>query len=462
MGAWTDLVAPSLGVLGGVMALLFDAWDRRGAALWSACVMLSAGGAWAALWVGGGGWVHLAAAACLLLTAAALLGGARVLAADPAGARIVALSALAGASAAVVASTADLVMLLVAIEVLAVCGFAIVALGRGPGSRQAAMRWFVQSAVATVVLVSGIGVLFWADGGSPLLSAGVAAGAGGGVAATVGSALVLSALAFKAGSFPFHSWVPDAYTSAPPVGAAVLASAGKIGILVAIARLFPVASPGPLTAWTIAALATASIVFGNLAALRQKGLSRMLAYSAIAQVGYALVAVATASKAAVDAVVVFAIAYGIAIAGAFVLVEAVREREPEWNGTIAGLAGLGSRRVGPSVAATALLLSLTGIPVTVGFWGKLLVFGVAVSGGWTWLAVVAAVGSVVSFGYYGAVIRTVWFGGPDLASGSETKPGAPGPSTWAAVAAAIVVVMLGVTPLVTGLGGLLSVMLGRP
>ena len=162
----------------------------------------------------------------------------------------------------------------------------------------------------------------------------------------VGMALVVSALAFKAGAFPLHSWAPDAYETAPPVAAALLASAGKIAALVALAWSASVdrghVGSRPLSGWVVALLAAGSIVFGNLAALRQRSFARMLAYSGIAQVGYALVGVTCAGcrRGRDAAVVLFSVLYGLAALGSFMLIAAVRERDPDWDGGIAGLAGV--------------------------------------------------------------------------------------------------------------------------
>lgn len=456
MPGWQQLIPGAFGALGALGALLFDAWERPAAAIAAACTLLAGGALYAVTSLGPElAWEGAAAAACLVLTALILAGGSRMLLGREDGGRLVTLSAFVASAAAVVALATDVVMLLVAVEVLSVAGFGIVAAGGDDRAREATVKWFVQSAVATVVFVSGVAVLLWS---SPESGAG-GFGARSGESAAVGVALVLSALAFKAGSFPFHAWVPDAYEAAPPLGAAVLASVGKIATLTAIARLAATAGAGGLPLWSIAALATASIVFGNLAALRQTGLARMLAYSAVAQVGYGLVAV-TSPRTAVPAVVVFSIAYGIAVAAGFLFVEASSEGRSDRDGAIRGLAGLSSSRPGLAVAATVVMLSLTGIPLTAGFWGKLAAFGAAVSGGWAWLAIVGAIGSVVSFGYYGGVVRAVYLEGSQTGEPAATPVEPRTPVSLMTVAFAALIVTLGLAPLLTGFERLLAAVFG--
>lgn len=476
MATWAALAPAAFGVLGAVAAMLLDAWGQRRPAAVVAGLLLLAGATWAGAATVTGPMVvvgpvragllaSLAPAACLLLGSLALLGGVRVLTQMAAGGRLAALAALAAAASATAAASSDLVLLLIAIETLALCGFGLVALAGTDRSREASMKWFVQSAVATAVFVMGVAVLISAAGRT---------GAALAASSAVGTALVVSALAFKAGAFPLHSWAPDAYETAPPVAAALLASAGKIAALVALAWTATVgagASSPALSGWVVALLATGSITFGNLAALRQRSFVRMLAYSGIAQVGYALVGVSSSlgrvpSGGAVQgtaAVVLFSVLYGLAALGSFMFVAAVREKDPGWDGDIAGLAGLARRRPRLAAALAVFMFSLTGIPLTGGFWGKFLVFGAAVTSGWTWLALLGVVGSVVSFGYYGRVLRAAYLedeAEPMHLAEAPTPFMGPGPATGATIAVAVAVVLLGVTPLLAGLAPLVRALSG--
>jgi NADH-quinone oxidoreductase subunit N len=251
----------------------------------------------------------------------------------------------------------------------------------------------------------------------------------------------------------------DAFESAPPAATAILASVGKIGPIAAIvyvaAAQFQVL--GSRLNLLIAAMSLLSIVFGNLAALRQRSLARMLAYSGVAQVGYALMGVLVYQR--MTSVLLFGVLYAAAAAGAFLVIVALREADPEWDGSIRGLAGLSRRRPVLAVSLGVMMFSLTGIPLTAGFWGKYLVFVAALSGGYLWLVVVAMLGSVVSFGYYGGVLRAAFMeeaagdsAQPDLLS-DASAPRARGLAATAGVAlVAAAIVAVGVLPFVAGLG----------
>jgi NADH-quinone oxidoreductase subunit N len=454
------------GVAAAIAAMVFDAWDRRVSAVAAAVALLFAGSL-AAGWsaaattlagdaVRSDGWLSIAPAACLLLGAVALLGGGASLVSDRTGSRIVALGSLAAAASALIAASADIGVLFLGVEMLALCGYGLVALGGTDRAREAAMKWFVQGAVATVVFVIGIAVLLGRTGGSlgydslTLLAADALD-----APMAVGIVLVVAGLAFKLGAFPLHSWMPDAYETAPPAAAAIMASAGKVGPLAAAVWLaIALSSPSGTRVMRVAALlAVCSIVFGNLAALRQSSLARMLAYSGIAQVGYALVGVPLGASSA--NVLVFAVLYGLTAAASFVFVEALRLFDPSWDGTIRGLAGLSRRSPVLAASLAVIMFSLTGIPLTAGFWGKFLVFASASIGGYLWLAIAGVLGSVVSFGYYGAAIRSAYIDeqeqryGEQISDGNVASPARLATVTVGVMAALIVVV--GVVPLASGL-----------
>lgn len=464
----------AFGVTAAVVAMVFDAWGSRVAAVVAAVALLLAGAA-AATWsaaetsitgstVLSGGTVSVAPAVCMFLGAVALLGCAGSLISDRTGSRLVALGSLAAASSALVAATADVGVLFLGVEMLALCGYGLVALGGTDRAREAAMKWFIQGAVATVVFVIGTAVLIGRSGGALGYRAIAAASANSlDAPMAVGFVLVLAALAFKIGSFPLHSWMPDAYETAPPAAAAVMASAGKVGPLAATVWLaYSVTGlAGERLVRVVAVLAVCSIVFGNLAALRQRSLARLLAYSGIAQVGYALVGVPLGAQSA--SVLVFAVLYGLTAAASFVLVEALHRADPGWDGSISGLAGLSKRSPALAASLTVIMLSLTGIPLTAGFWGKFLVFAAASVGGYLWLAIVAVLGSVVSFGYYGAAIRSAYIDEPPALDSEEGAEGAPPIpmrlATGTVGALALLIVLVGVVPLASGLGPVITTLL---
>lgn len=408
-----------LGVIGAAVALLLGAWGRNVAGVAAAAVGLLAGAVWIGVralpaagntLAGPTGVLALPAAVCLALGAAIIVGSSRTLATDGAGVRSAALAAIAASAAAAVSVSTDLLMLFIGVETLALSGYGLVAAAGTQRAREATMKWFVQGSVATVVFIAGLAAIVGQTGGTLTYRAIAAVTASGAapVGLSVGVALVIAALAFKAGAFPFHSWMPDAFETGPAPAVALLASVGKIAPLAAAVWLLAAVSQtaaGRL-APVLAVLSLLSIVFGNLAALRQRSLARMLAYSGIAQVGYAIAGL-LAGEAAL-ATIVFVLLYSMTSAASFLFIVAMSDLEPAWDGRIAGLAGLSRRRPMLAAALAVVMFSLTGIPLTAGFWGKFVVFTGAASAGYTWLAVVAMLFSVVSFGFYGNVLRVAF------------------------------------------------------
>lgn len=389
-------------------------------------------------------------------------------------AALVALGAVAGQ---ILVGAFDLAVLFVSLEALALVGYALVASAGTDRSDEAAARYFVQGAVVTGLTVYGLAVVVGLGGGGT----GYNAMLDGLVtvqpqAALLGVMLFVTTLAFKVGAFPFHSWAPDAYETAPPAAAAFMASGAKVAGLGAfvflIGRAFSpdvlgqfdpalATSLAPLTT-VVLVLSAGSIVFGNFAALKQTSLTRMLGYSGIAQVGYALVAIGSA----VPGTALFAATYGFGVAAAFLSVEALQSARPDWDGSIAGLAGFAKQHPMISLALTVSMLSLTGIPLTAGFWGKALVFLGAVDNGTLWIALVGVIGSVVSFGYYGRVIRSLYIdepptGEPAPEEHDTAHDGIPTADSavrdvasarvWPAVVAAAIILAAGIIPMITGM-----------
>lgn len=478
-------VAPSALVFAGALfALVFDALGWRKTAVGAvviSCGAASGVGVWTglsfdsrpvpdlpSLFATGGAFSNTAGIV-YALAALSVLGGARRLAATDNGGQLASLTAFCAAAAGVLLAAVDLLALVVALEAVALSGYALVAGGRARRSDEAAMKYFIQGAVATGLLVYAVAILFGMYGGNLVLpEIGFSVDRLGGRAALTALALLLAAFAFKLGAFPFHSWAPDAYETAPPSMAGFLATGPKLAVLLSAFVVFPVmvfrglafAQPAALL---FAALAVASILFGNLGGLKQLSYTRMLAYSGIAQVGYALVAFAALfGVPATDPrdafpVLLFGVVYALAAVGAFLGAEAVRSADESWDGSVAGMAGLGRSRPALAAALTACLLSLTGIPLTAGFWGKFEVFASAVGGDWQSLAVIGVLGSVVSFGYYGSVIKAMYLD-DSVARVREPADEADGTGSidrlaeGTVMAAAIAVLVIGVVPFFTGLG----------
>lgn len=429
----------------------------------------------------GGGELSIIGVPILVLAALSLIGGSRYLTDHETGAAMAALVTLASGACVALAASSDLVMTAIALETIAICAYALVAAARTDRSAEASLKYLVQGAVSTGLLILGMALLFGLYGGTRFYPAlGLSLPLGPTAPVGVAAALILSAFAFKLGAVPFHTWAPDAFETASSPAAAFMAGAPKIaalvGLFVIVAQVFEATAEN--LAYQVAAVAVLSVFVGNLAGLRQLSYSRMLGYSGVAQIGYAMSGLAAGLARGPGGVasmlrltLVLVVTYALAATAAFIVAQAVSDTRPEWDGSIAGMAGIARQRPVLGVALAAIMFSLTGIPLTAGFWGKLLVFGVlAVTPGWIWLAFAAVLGSVVSFGYYGAVLRSAFFDpmptvGEARSEVQPTHESAPEPammprvlvSEATAIAIAIVILAIGIVPLFSGLDSILAV-----
>lgn len=330
------------------------------------------------------------------------------------------------------AQSADVVAVIIALEISAVSGYALVASRRTPAAHEASVKYLVQGSVATALLVLGVGVLAATGavgGGYLALNQALSQATQGPL--LLGTVLVLSGLAFKAGAAPLHAWAPDAYQVAPPTGGAVLGGVVKAASVAALATAVGAMATGGASADAplgligtqvfplVGGLALLSMVIGSTVALRQRSYLRLLGYAGVAQVGFALLAVACGRPGAALLAIT---TYSVAAAGAFVFAAAVQAINPSWDGTVEGLAGTARRSPLLATVAIVVMMSLAGIPPLAGFWGKLEVLrsGVAVAMGLiaqgqvalgSWYALVttvAVVSTMVSIAYYGGVVRAVF------------------------------------------------------
>jgi NADH-quinone oxidoreductase subunit N len=456
----------ALCALAAVVVMVLEIVGRRTAAVYAGAVGLLAAGVLALVRVapatGGdaiivGGKTSVVAGVLAIVASLLIVAGGRRSTSEPTGAQGVALVCFGTAASLAALASGDLIWLIIALETAALVGYAIVARPATPRADGAALRYFVQGAAMTGILLFGaVGLIAMAGGsGYPALAL---LGSGGGSVVATAALLVLAALAFKAGAFPLHTWAPDAYEAATPWEAGYLATVPKSAALMAAVVLFGQALPGAEAAWMPALwlLAVGSIVYGTLVALRQRTYTRMLAYSGIAQTGYVLTALTAGADGLLGAIAM-AVSYSIASAAAFAVAEAVRTRRPDWDGSIEGMAGIGASSPLLGISLTVVMLSLTGIPLTFGFWGKFLAFGAAIGSGSGWLAAVALVASVVSFGFYGSVLKSVYFTAGPAAETAAPRRRVDAATVAVAVAAACLLAA-GIIPLVLGLGTLTALM----
>jgi NADH-quinone oxidoreductase subunit N len=348
----------------------------------------------------------------------------------------------------VMAAATDLVVMFLGLETMSMAVYVLAGIRkREPRSNEAALKYFLLGAFASAFMLYGIALVYAAAGSTMLAqiqAAAVSVDASARSLLVVGAAMLLVGFGFKVAAVPFHLWTPDVYEGAPTSVTAFMATVVKIGAFAALIRtltiaLAPIAADLSLALWIGAA---ATMTVGNVVALRQTSIKRMLAYSSIAHSGYLLVGAAAATSGAASAMLFYLVAYGAMNLGAFGVVMTLA-RQGEGGDRIADLAGLGQSRPMLAVAMTLCMLSLTGIPPLGGFLGKLYLFTEALEAGQTTLVVVAVLNSVVSAFYYLGVVRVMYFENPR----GGIEPLAPRPYLWAGTALAVAAtVALGLVP----------------
>jgi len=311
-------------------------------------------------------------------------------------------------------------------------------------SSEAALKYFLLGAFSTGFLLYGIALIYGATGTVHLdgIRAAIVARAASQPYLELGVGLMVIGFGFKVAAAPFHAWTPDAYEGAPTPITAFMATGVKLAAFASFVRVFmiylgPAAAQWSGVLWVLAAL---TMTVGNVVALVQDNIKRMLAYSAIAHAGYALVGMTAAGSAA--AVLYYLVAYAFATLGAFAVV-IVLERRATAGLRIADYRGLAQTRPGLAAAMTLFMLSLTGVPPLAGFVGKLYVFAAAVDSGHVPLVVIAVINSAISAYYYIGVIVAMYMqeGTPEI----EPSGASPGVLIGVAIAA-LAVVLIGIAP----------------
>jgi len=308
--------------------------------------------------------------------------------------------------AALLAGASDLMEIVMAIVLSSATGYILVAYHRRSKlASEAAIKYFLISALTSSSMLIGVALLFGLAGTTTL--SGLRDGLPDDAAALiVGAALIVAALAFKMGSFPAHAWMPDVAQGAPAPVAAFVTTVPKVGGLVALARLVSVLPDTVGWRPLVALLAAATMTLGNLAALWQEDVRRLLGWSAVSQTGYALMALAALGRSAlaIPSLMYFLLAYVVANIAAFGVVVELRGRTDR-----ASYAGLARARPMLAMSLVIAFLSLIGIPPLVGFGAKLALFTAAIEANYGWLAIVAAANTVVSIFYYARVMAPAYF-----------------------------------------------------
>ena len=355
------------------------------------------------------------------------------------------------------AAAADLISLYIALELTSISLYVLVGLLKDRKSTEAALKYLLLGAVASAVLLYGMALIFGVTGqtqlaaiaqsfqqmfiGSPLDNP----------ALIIGIVLLIAGFGFKIAAVPFQMWVPDVYEGAPTTITAYLSVASKAAGFAIILRIFFSAFNAPFwlsQEWGIifAALSVISMIIGNVTAIPQTNIKRMLGYSSIAQAGYLMVGLATFGLAmpsdlfAESGVLFFLASYALTNLGAFIAIIAISHKID--SDMIADYAGMGRRAPLLALALTLCLISLIGMPPAAGFMAKFYLFSLAANNGLLWLVIIAAINSVISAYYYLRVVKVMWF---SEAASPEKVPSSAAPR-FALFLCCLGVLVLGIIP----------------
>jgi NADH-quinone oxidoreductase subunit N len=351
----------------------------------------------------------LGGAALVLVMSFDTLARARLLTAE-----ICVLILLAVAGMLLMVSAGNLIALFLAIELQSLALYVIAAIDRGQvRSSEAGLKYFVLGSLSSGMLLYGASLLYGFTGSIDLsVIASVAQGrpAAENIGLIVGLVFLLVGLAFKIGAVPFHMWTPDVYEGAPTPVTAFFAAAPKLAAMALLVRTLLYGFPGIAPQWQqiVVFLSIASMLLGAFAAIGQRNIKRLMAYSSIGHIGYALIGLAANSEAGTQSVLVYLAIYLAMTVGTFACILSMRTAEGPVE-DIESLAGLAKTNLSMAFVLAMLLFSMAGIPPLAGFFAKFFVFQAAVDAGLFWLAVVGVVTSVVSAFYYLRIVKVMYF-----------------------------------------------------
>lgn len=347
-----------------------------------------------------------------------------------------------------VASANDLMVLFVAFELASLATYALAGFEKkNAKSLEAAMKYFIIGSLSAALMLLGISYVYGATGSTNIpeiaANAGVLASSPMGIVAVV---LLIAGFGFKIALVPFHMWAPDTYQGSPSVVSALLAAGSKKMGIVAALKVFMVALIALQAEWQTAftVLAVITMTYGNVVALNQTSVKRMLAYSSLAQAGYITMAFVVFTPMAVGGGIFYALSHGFMKAGAFIATAAVaymvlsENKDSTDPDHIDNFRGLGKRMPITAMCLTLFVFALAGIPLTAGYMSKFVLFSSTIQSGFVWLAVIAILNSAISLYYYAKIVKYMYF----LPTDSE-KVSEPFPYTVAMVIAAIGVLAIG-------------------
>ena len=324
---------------------------------------------------------------------------------------------LAALGTLVMVSANDLISLYLGLELAALAQYVLAAFHRNEArSSEAGLKYFVLGSLSSGILLFGISLVYGFAGSTAFPAIHAALTGAIAIGPLIGLVLVLVGLAFKVAAVPFHMWTPDVYEGAPTPVAAFFASAPKVAAMGLLVRVAVVPFGGATDSWRqiVAFMAIASMFLGAVGAIGQGNIKRLLAYSSINNVGFALIGLAAGTSNGIAAVLFYMAVYAAMTLGAFLVVLDLRDLDGRPLERIADLAGLARARPGLALALAIFMFSLAGIPPLLGFWPKFAVFDAAVAAGRLSIALFGVVASVVGAYYYLRVVKTMYF---DAATG---------------------------------------------
>jgi NADH-quinone oxidoreductase subunit N len=358
-----------------------------------------------------------------------------------------ALLLFATAGMLMMAGSNELVMVFIGLEILSIATYVMAGFRRTDlKSNESALKYFVLGSFSSAFFLYGVALIFGATGSTNLIAIAESLRSSETQASLVylAAALMLIALCFKVAVAPFHIWTPDVYEGAPTPVTGFMSVGPKAAGFAVLFRIFLTAFPSIQDRWASAfwLIAALTMVLGNVIALVQPNIKRMLAYSSIAHAGYVAVAFASTSDRGVSAALFYLLAYSLMNLGAFAIVTILGRTEDKLV-NLTDFAGLGSKRPGLAAVLSLFLLSLAGVPGTAGFAGKFFIFRAALESRLLWLAIIGVITTVVSFYYYLYVIVQMYMREPNE---EFTNISVPGSLKLALVISAAGTLYLGILP----------------
>ena len=326
------------------------------------------------------------------------------------------LGLFATLGAMVLISAGSLITLYLGLELMSLCLYAMVAFDRESGiAAESAIKYFVLGSMASGTLLYGMSIVYGVTGSLELGAIAAAAhnGLGGNIGLIFGIAFLIVGVGFKFGAVPFHMWIPDVYEGSPTCVTVFIGTASKLAAFALAMRLLPEALAGSQPDWSqmLVVLAVLSMAIGNIVAIAQSNLKRMLAYSTISHVGYILLGILSGTAQGYQASMFYMISYVIVAAGAFGMILLLARQGFEAD-KLQDFRGLNARSPWFAGMMAILMFSLAGLPPFIGFWAKLGVIQAVLNVNYTWLAVVAVLFSVVGAFFYLRIVKLMYFDEP--------------------------------------------------